>query len=197
MAVFSQYSRVIEPSGSPMSVRSALSMINGLLDETLAEQEGDFDGETRWAVTWFEQVGMNPGDYGMADALSKAKNSALSGLVDAGVIESRGGHVRLLGRDELSINWNPGPHRRPSVWEVTQHLVRSLEEGGEEEAARELKVVGRNGSSARDLAYRLYSVCERKGWAKEAFAYNALVVAWPEIARPAAKENAGQSTLSL
>jgi putative DNA methylase len=183
MSVFSRYSKVVEADGSSMSVRVALGLINQVLDETLAEQEGDFDPETRWAVAWFEQSGMNPGPFGVAETLSKAKNTAINGLVAAGILEVKAGRVRLLDRAELNDRWDPAAHARLTVWEVAQYLVRALEAGGEQEAAALLRRLGGLGETARELAYRLYTICERKKWAKEAFAYNSIVVSWPEIAR--------------
>src|SRR5260221_5180242 len=107
MAVFSRYARVIEADGSSMGVRAALSLINQMLDEVLAEQEGEFDADTRWALAWFDQYGFTEGPYGVAETLSTAKNTSGSGLVEAGILEAKGGKVRLLRRDEFSNNWNP------------------------------------------------------------------------------------------
>ncbi len=186
MAVFSRYSRIVQADATAMTVRTALELINQVLDETLAEQEADFDGDTRWAVAWFEQHGMNPGRFGVAETLSKAKNTAINGLVVAGILESKAGKVRLLDRTELPHTWDPTADARLTVWELAQHLIRALESGGENDAAGLLRRVGGLGETARELAYRLYVICERKKWAKEALAYNALVVAWPEISRLAA-----------
>jgi putative DNA methylase len=183
MAIFSRYSRVVEADGSSMTVRTALGLINQMLDQTLSEQESDFDGDTRWALAWFEESGMAPGAFGKAETLSKAKNTSVSGLVQAGFLESRAGKVRLLDRSELPDAWDPAVDARLTVWEVAQNLIRALEIGGEASAAELLRQVGGLGETARELAYRLYVICERKKWAKEAFAYNSLVVAWPEIAR--------------
>jgi putative DNA methylase len=194
MAVFSRYSRVIEADGSSMTIRTALGLINAVLDETLAEQEADFDADTRWAVAWFEQNGMNSGPFGVAEILSKAKNTAINGLVMAGILESKAGKVRLLDKTELPEVWDPAGDRRLTVWEVTQHLIRGLDSGGENKAAELLRMVGGLGETARELAYRLYVVCERKKWAKEALAYNSLVVAWPEISRLAAGSMAAGHT---
>jgi putative DNA methylase len=194
MSVFSRYSKVVEADGSAMTVRTALGLINQVLDETLSEQEGDFDGDTRWALAWFEESGMNPGPYGKAETLSKAKNTSISGLVQAGFLESRAGKVRLLARSELAGTWDPAADQRLTVWEVTQHLILALEGGGEAQAAELLRRVGGLGETAKELAYRLYVVCERKKWASEALAYNALVVAWPEISRLAAGAPAETST---
>jgi putative DNA methylase len=185
MGVFSSYSKVVEADGTAMTVRAALGLINQVLDETLAEQESDFDADTRWALAWFEQYGMNAGPFGVAETLSKAKNTSVRGLVDAGVLESRAGKVRILDRSELPDTWDPAVDLRLTVWEVTQHLIHALDTG-EEKAAELLRRVGGLGETARELAYRLYVVCERKKWAKEALVYNRLVVAWPEIARLAA-----------
>jgi len=186
MGVFSRYVKVVEADGSAMTVRTALELINQVLDETLAEQEADLDAETRWAVSWFEQYGIAAGPFGVAETLSKAKNTALSGLVAAGILESAAGKVRLLDCIELPDSWDPIADARLTVWEVAQHLIRALDAGGEESAAELLRRVGGLGETARDLAYRLYTVCERRKWAKEALAYNGLVVAWPEISRLAA-----------
>jgi putative DNA methylase len=182
MAVFSRYSKVLEQDGSPMRVRTALALINQVLDEVLAEQEGEFDADTRWAVAWFEQHAMEPGPYGVAETLSKAKNTSVQGMVNAGILEARAGKARLRRREELPADWDPASDARRTVWEVTQHLIRALMvEGSEEKAARILQRVGAAGEAARDLAYRLYGVCERKRWAQEALAYNSLVVAWPAL----------------
>jgi putative DNA methylase len=198
MGVFSRYSKVIEADGSAMTVRTALGLINHVLDETLVEQEADFDAETRWALAWFDQHEMNPGPFGVAETLSRAKNTAVNGLVTAGIIVSKAGKVRLLDRDELPSDWNPATDGRLTVWEVTQYLTRNLHTGGEAAAAELLRQIGGLGETARELAYRLYVLCERKRWAKEALAYNALVISWPEIVRLAAErpmKAPGQQTL--
>jgi putative DNA methylase len=186
MAVFSRFAKVLEADGSPMRVRIALGLINQLLDEALTEQDSEYDPATRWALAWFEQHGLEEGIYGDAETLSKAKNVAVETLVEDGFVWSRRGKVRLLSRDELDGNWDPRLDRRPSVWEVTQHLVRHLDKDGEAAAAGLLRKLGSVGEVARDLAYRLYSTSERKGWARDALAYNSLVVAWPQIVRLAA-----------
>jgi putative DNA methylase len=184
MAVFSRYAKVLEADGSAMTIRTALGLINQALDEILAEQEGDFDADTRFAVSWFEHRGSSEGPYGEAEVLAKAKDTSVAGMVEAGVLYSRAGKVRLLRRDEMPDDWDPVSDRRPTAWEAAQHLTKRLASGGEESAAELLRRVGGGyGEQARELAYRLYSICERKGWAQEAIPFNALVVAWPEIAR--------------
>lgn len=200
MAVFSRYAKVLEADGSTMTVRTALGLINQALDEILTEQEGDFDADTRFAVTWFEQRAFGEGAYGEADVLARAKNTSVEGMVDAGVLVSRAGKVRLLRRDELPDGWDPVSDRRPTAWEAAQHLTRRLSAGGEDEAANLLRRLGGSyGEQARELAYRLFSICERRGWAEEALPYNSLVVAWPEIARRVAgtPEAEAQETLEV
>ncbi len=155
-----------------------------MLDEVLAEQEGEFDADTRWAIAWFEQYGMDQGDFGVAETLSKAKNTSINGLVEAGVLRSRAGKVRLLAREDLPADWDPTTDKRPTEWEATQHLIRALDQKGESGAAELLRRLGGDyGEKARDLAYRLYNLCEHKKWASEAGAYNSLVIVWPEISR--------------
>jgi putative DNA methylase len=188
IAIFSRYSTIIESDGSPMTMRMALQIINQELDAVLAEQEGEFDANTRWALAWFDQYGMNEGPYGVAETLSKAKNTSVQGMVEAGIIAARSGKVRLLKRGEVPEHWEEASTMQVTVWEVTQHLVWALEHGGERAAAILLAAAQEQSGSARDLAYRLYTTCERKRLAQEALAYNSLVVAWPEISRQAAQE---------
>ena len=183
MAVYSQYSAVLENDGSPMGVRTALQLINQLLDEYLTEQEGEFDSDTRWALTWFEQHQFNEGQYGDAETLSKARNTSIQGLEEAGILTAKAGKVRLLKRSELRPDWNPEQDNRVPHWEITQHLIRALDQTGEVGAAELLAQLGNRGEIARDLAYRLYNLCDRKGWSTEGIGYNSLVISWPEISR--------------
>jgi len=187
MAIFSRYRAVLEADGSPMPVRAALALINQALDEFLAEQEGEYDADTRWALAWFEQYGHEQGPYGVAETLSKAKNTSVEGLAQAGFLEARAGKVRLLRRDELEADWDPLKDKRLTAWEAMQHLIHTLDREGEKGAGALLAKLGAQGETARDLAYRLYTICERKGWAQDALAYNMLVVAWPRL-----KEQAGR-----
>ncbi|NLG97281.1 MAG: DUF1156 domain-containing protein [Chloroflexi bacterium] len=181
MAIFSRYKAVLESDGSPMRVRAALALINQTLDEYLAEQEGEYDADTRWALAWYEQYGHEAGPYGVAETLSKAKNTSVEGLARSGFLEARAGKVRLLRRDELTEDWDPTKDKRLTAWESAQYLIRALDKDGEAGAGALLEKLGAMGETVRDLAYRLYTVCERKGWAQEALAYNMLVVAWPRI----------------
>ena len=183
MAVYTRYARVLDASGQPVSVREALALINQTLDETLAEQEGDFDADSRWALAWFEQHGFDAGEYGAAETLSKAKNTSVGGLVQAGVLASKAGKVRLLKPEELPADWNPAADPRLTVWETVHQLVRALETGGETAAARLVRRLGGVAGTARELAYRLYAVAERRSRAAQALSYNALVRSWPEVAR--------------
>lgn len=184
MAAFSRYARVLEADGSPMSVRTALALINQALDEVLAEQEGEFDVDTRWAVAWFDQNGFNEGAYGMAETLCTAKNTSVKGMEDAGILAAKGGKVRLLKKEDLPADWDPTADSRLTVWEATHHLIRSLD-SGEQVAAALLKKLGAMAEVARDLSYRLYTVCERRKWAQDAIGYNALVLSWPDLKRQA------------
>ncbi len=183
MAVYTRYAKVLDADGNPVPVRAALALINQVLDEALAKQEGDFDADTRWALTWFEQMGFNDGDYGVAEQLSKSKNTAVTGLVDAGIILSKAGKVRLLKPAELPADWDPTTDARLTVWEMVHQLIRVLEARGESAAADLVAKLGSQAEIARELCYRLYTLCERKKRANEAMAYNALVQSWPEITR--------------
>ena len=188
MAVFTRYAKVLDAEGKPVSVREALALINQLLDEVLAEQEGDFDADSRWALAWFEQQGFDEGEYGVAETLSKAKNTSIAGIVEGGILASSAGKVRLLRPDELADDWDPTTDDRLTVWEAVHHLIRALETGGEPEAARVEAQLGAKADIARELAYRLYTICERKRRAAEALSYNSLVQSWPEIADLARQE---------
>lgn len=182
MAVFTRFAKVLDADGKPLSVHDALALINQTLDEVLAEQEGDFDAESRWALAWFGQSGFALGDYGVAETLSKAKNSSVGGMVEAHIISSKGGKVRLLKPSEMRPDWNP-EETRPTAWEVVHQLIRVLDETGENGAAQLVSKLGSKAEIARELAYRLYTICERKKRSAEALSYNALVQSWPEIAR--------------
>ena len=183
MAVYTRYAKVLDAAGKPLSVREALALINQILDEVLAEQEGDFDADSRWAVAWFEQHGFDEGEYGVAETLSKAKNTSVTGLVEAGILASKGGTVRLLKPNQLSEDWDPNTDERLTAWEMVHHLIRVLEVSGERAAAELAARLGAKSEIARELCYRLYTLCERKKRAAEALSYNSLVRSWPEITR--------------
>jgi putative DNA methylase len=179
MAVYSRYSKVLEPNGDRLTVRTALQLINHELDAYLAEQEGYIDADSRFAVAWFQQFGFEEGPFGQADVLARAKNTSVEGLARAGVLESGAGKVRLLRWDELDPGWDPAEDERLTVWEATHHLIERLNTHGEEGAARLLaRLPSDTAAQARQLAYRLYNICERKDWAEHARDYNALVVSW-------------------
>lgn len=182
MAVFTRYEKVLDAKGSKLSVREALALINETLDTALAEQEGDFDPESRWALAWFDQNGFVEGEFGVAEILSKAKNTSIAGLAQAGILVSSRGKVRLLKPEELPEDWDPATDTRLTAWETVHHLVRVLSAGGETTAAALAAKLGSKAEAARELAYRLYSVCERRKRSAEALAYNSLVQSWPEIA---------------
>ena len=188
MAVYTRYAKVLDAAGKALSVREALILINQTLDETLVQQEGDFDADSRWAVAWFEQSGFDEGEYGIAETLSKAKNTSVAGMVEAGILASRAGKVRLLRPEELPPDWDPTTDPRLTAWEMVHHLVRALEAGGESAAAELAAQLGTKSEAARELCYRLYTLSERKKRAAEALSYNSLVQSWPEITRLAREE---------
>jgi putative DNA methylase len=189
MEIYSKYSKVVEADGTPIRVRTALQLINRTLDQVLADQDGECDLETRWAIAWFETYAMEEGPYGQAETLSKAKNMTLQTLVDAGILEAKLGKVRLLRPDEYSENerWSPASSARLTAWEVMQRAIHGLDKHGEDGAAKILGPVGSLSSVVRDLAYRLYAICERKGWAQEALFYNMLIASWSGISDQARK----------
>jgi putative DNA methylase len=191
MAVFTRFAKVLGADDRPLSVREALSLINQTLDEALAEQEGDFDADSRWAITWFDENGFADGEYGCAEQLSKSKNTSVEGMRDAGILTSSRGKVRILKPEELGVDWDPTNDTRLSAWETVHHLMRALATGGDAAAATLVaKLGGARADAARELAYRLYMLCERKKRAAEALGYNALVQSWPEIVRMAAEQPA-------
>ncbi|MBK8911665.1 MAG: DUF1156 domain-containing protein [Chlorobi bacterium] len=183
MAIYTRYSKVLDADGKALTVREALAMINQTLDEALAEQEGAFDADSRWALAWFEQQGFGEGEYGIAETLSTAKNTSIRGMVEAGIVASKGGKVRLLRPTEFPSNWDPATDQRLPAWEVVHRLVGVLESGGEPAAAELVAALGARAEAARELAYRLYTICERKKRAAEGGWYNGLVQSWPEVAR--------------
>ena len=185
MAVFSRYSSVLESSGKPMPVRTALALINSLKDELLGESVEELDKDTRWAVLWTEENGFAWGEAGQANLLANAQATAMRGLVTAGIVTIKGNQVRLLRPEELPADWDPREDARLTVWEMTHHLLRVYyyARKGDEATAALLRRLGTQADVARDLAYKLFSVCEKKGRSADAQAYNALVLGWPEIAR--------------
>jgi putative DNA methylase len=183
MAVYTRYAQVLDSQGKPLAVREALALINQTLDEALTEQEGDFDADSRWALAWFEQHGFADGEFGVADVLARAKNTSVQGLVDAGILKSSRGAVRLLKPAELAANWDPTTDARLSAWESVHQLIRALESGGEAAAAELVAKLGSKAELARELCYRLYTLCERKKRAAEALSYNGLVQSYPELER--------------
>ena len=175
MAIFSKYASVLEADGSPMSVRTALQLINRFL------AEDDFDADTQFCLHWFEQYGWNTGPFGNADTLSRAKGTSVTGVANAGVIESGGGNVRLFKWSVYPTDWDPTADDRNPIWETLHHLIRSLKQDGEAKAGKLLAEVKNQSESVRQLAYRLYTLCERQGWAEDARAYNELITSWSGI----------------
>ena len=194
MAVYTRYAKVLDAAGNTVSVREALQLINQILDEVLAEQEGDFDADSRWALAWFEQQGFEEGEYGVAETLANAKNTSIAGIVEGGILASSAGKVRLLRPEELADDWNPTTDSRLTVWEAVHHLVHTLKTGGETAAANLVHQLSGVAETARELAYRLYTVCERKKRPAEALSYNSLVQSWPEIVRLSRQEAKGKQS---
>jgi putative DNA methylase len=194
MAVYTRYEKVLDAEGKPLRVRDALALINQTLDEVLAEQEGDFDADTRFALTWFDQFGFAVDKSGVAEVLATAKATSVHGVADAGIAETGGGNFRLLKPDELPKDWTPESDKRLTVWDMVHHLIRVLEKDGEAAAAQIAAKLGVRAETARELCYRLYSLCERKKRASEALSYNGLVQSWPEIMRLARESSATGTT---
>ena len=188
MGVFSRYKAVLESDDRPMSVKAALQLINRELDEYLGGIQGEFDADTRFAITWFEQNGNGKGDYGVADNLARARGIAVESVKHAGIVESAAGKVRILTRDELMEDWEPESDGHLTVWECLQHLVKAHEKDGiSHDTAVLLKKIGTQAEAVKDLAYCLYDISANKRKdAKEATAYNALIADWAELTKTAA-----------
>jgi putative DNA methylase len=190
MAVYTRYSRVVDAEGKSLSVHEALALINQALDTVLAEQEGDFDADSRFALAWFEQYGFEAGDYGVADVLARAKVTSVEGMDRAGILQQGQGKVRLLRPSELDPDWDPSTDSRRPAWQAVHQLVLAAEQG-EAALATLIAKLGPEADTARELAYRLYVLCERKKRATEALWYNGLVQSWPEALRLAAASSGG------
>jgi putative DNA methylase len=180
MAVFSKYQGVLEADGTPMSVRTALQLINRFL------AEDDFDQDTQFCLHWFEQYGWKEGRFGEADTLARAKGTSVDGVKQSGVLTATAGIVRLLKWGEYPSDWNPVGDERLPVWEALHHLIRILKMDGESGAGSVLASVAAKAEPTRQLAYRLYTLCERAGWAEDARAYNEIITSWSAIEAAAA-----------
>ncbi len=187
MAVFSRYAAVLEPNGTKMTVRSALSRINEILDRVLNEQEGDFDPTSRFAIAWYRQHGYGVGKFGDADNLARARNTSVEVMERDGVLTSRAGNVQLLKPDGLSSDYDVVADAHTSTWEGLHHLIRVLESEGISAAGEFLKSGLSRPDGAvdsdlvKELAYLLFRLAEGNGWSKDALSFNALVTSWPEI----------------
>lgn len=190
MGVYSKYSKVLESDGTPMTVRSALQIINQELDVYFNEQDGELDQNSRFCVDLYMQNAFNDIKFGDADTLARAKNTSVAALAAKGVLYAQKGSVHLLTREELPEKVD---EREETIWLLCQQLTQAMATGGVAACAQiVVNMFGSNAERAKDLAYRLYTVAERKGWAQEAYAYNALVIAWPEIQSRAAELQAYQ-----
>lgn len=181
MAIFSKYTAVLNQDGTPMSVHDALILINREITEYLTPDAGSFDADTLFCNAWFEQYGWSTGPFGEADVLSRGKGTSVGGVTEAGVIESGSGKVRLLRWAEYEAGWDPKQDKRNPIWESAHHLIRALNQQGESEAGALLAAMPDKAEPIRQLAYHLYTLCERKKWADDARAYNELITAWHAI----------------
>ena len=190
MGVYSKYSQVLEADGTPMTVRSALKVINQELDLYFNEQDSDLDSESRFCVDLYSQYAFNEMSFGDANTLATAKNTSVANMAAHGILYAQKGKVHLTERSELPENIN---ERENSIWLLCQQLTYKMEKEGIEGCAKAIfNMFGSNAERAKDLAYRLYTIAERKHWSEEAYAYNALVVAWPEIQSRAAELKANK-----
>jgi putative DNA methylase len=189
MGAFSRYKAILESDDSAMSVKSALQLINRELDEFLNDVQGEFDADTRFAITWFEQNGTKTGEYGTANNIATARGISVDSVKHAGIVESSAGKVRILKRDELIDEWDPATDSHLTIWECLQYLVREHEKNGISfDAAMLLRKMDDKAEAIKDLAYCIYDICANKRQdAKEATAYNALIADWTELARQAAQ----------
>ncbi|MDC0992040.1 hypothetical protein OAR33_00545, partial [bacterium] len=181
MAVYSKYTGVIESDGSPMTMNEALAAIQAEVDEALTEQDAEYDPITRFAAVWFEQHGFAAGDYGTAQTLATAQNISVDLVVDAGLLEAQAGKARLLRIDELEVGWEPETDRTPTIWEMTHHLCRRHDEEGVARAGDLARRLGHQAEAAKELAIRLFLICDGQGWSDEAQPYNRLGTAWSDL----------------
>jgi len=181
MAIYSKYAGVLNQDGTPMSVHDALILINREITDYLTPDAGSFDSDTLFCNSWFEGFGWSAGPFGDANTLAQAKGTSVGGVQDAGVVESGGGKVRLLRWAEYPGDWDPKADTRTPIWEAAHHLIRALNQQGESEAGALLARMPDKGEAIRQLAYHLYTLCERKKWADDARAYNELITAWHAI----------------
>jgi putative DNA methylase len=180
MAVFSKYAAVLEADGTPMSVRTALQLINRFF------AEDDFDHDTQFCLHWFGQYGWREGKFGDADTLSRSKGTSVNGVKQSGVLYATGGVVRLLKWPEFPADWDPQKDDRLPVWELLHQLIRIFKADGERAAGLIVAAVPSKAEATRQLAYRLYTLCERAGWAEDARAYNEIITSWSAIEAAAA-----------
>ena len=193
ISVFSRYKAVLESDGSPMTVRSALKLINQALDDYFHGQGENIDAESRFAVDLYTQCGFNEIAFGEADVLARAKNVSMNRLQDMGIVKAAKGKVRLSDRDELPI-----PSPGDSLWLWTQVLVRELGANGIEGCAKLLMNYLSGGEGIKNFAYRLYQIADKKGWAQEGTGYNNLVISWQDIeTRREELKNSGVETVTF
>ena len=194
MAIFSRHASVIEADGTPMTVHRALVHINKAIDDYFSQAEGDLDADTRFCIGWFDQFGFETGAFGDADVLARAKGTSVDGVKEAGVVSAARGKVRLFKISELPKSWDPTRDNRVPIWEACHQMCRALGESERAAGALLVKMQAKQ-EAIRLLAYRLYTLCERKKWAEHARAYNELITSWPAIVE--ASTRAGQEHAQL
>jgi len=181
MAIFSKYEAILNQDGSRMTIHDALVLINRAITEHLNPDSGNFDADTLFCDDWFSQYGWGEGEFGQANVLAQAKGTTVDGVADAGVIISGGGRVRLMKWGEYPADWDPKKDNRTPVWEACHHMIRVLNQQGENAAGELLARMPDRGETIRQLAYHLYTLCERKKWADDARYYNELIGSWHQI----------------
>lgn len=197
MAVFTRFAKVLEADGTSMTVKTALQIINAELDRIQESSEIDMDPDTRFCIQWFDSFGIDEKPFGEAETLAKAKDISVDGLVNAGVFIAGGGKAKLKHWTEMPSDWDPRTDNRLTLWECTHHLVRELIEGdGQIGAAKLAKFMGnQKAEEAKELAYQLFHICDKRKWAKHAGDYNTLVANWADIKSQIPNVSEGQETL--
>jgi putative DNA methylase len=189
MGVFTRYARVLEDDDTPMSVRTALALINRVWGEIENDLDNNFDPETQVALAWFATYGFDAHASGDLIGMANAKNIPIQALFGSGVFQNLHGKAALTLRENLPDGWSPASDKTPTVWECVQHTARVLraEDGGAEAATRLVAAMGARAEVARALAYRLYEIASQKGWAAEALVYNELAQDWTNLEDQAAR----------
>ncbi len=183
MGVYSKYAAVLKSDGSKLSVHEAMIEINKEIDRFLHPDGQSYDPSTNFFVTWFETHGFDEGPFGEADVLARAKGTTVNYVVASEVAESKGGKMRILHYSEYpdDRNYNPKEDANLPLWEACHRVIRELEKRNRRAAATLLSKMPEKAADIRQLAYYLFTYCEKHGDAANARAYNALITSWSEI----------------